>query len=117
MTPNDTFMQEHNTFIQKLDKEKKEKLIEERMVTKFELSFQEKSTRYRKMKLKTFAERFETREQPQESFYSLRQIGCAAVEMIVDPENVINDILTRSVAEGMNFAKRSRKKEHKNWKQ
>ena len=111
--PDDIFMQEHSEFIQKLDKEKKEKLAEERSITKFELNFQEKSTKYRRMKLKTFAERFDTQEQPQEIFYTLRQIGNAAAEMITDPENVINDILTRSVAEGMRFAKRSRKRSTK----
>jgi hypothetical protein len=42
--PNDTITQEHNAFIQKLDKEKKEKLTEERTVTKFELGFQEISS-------------------------------------------------------------------------
>ena len=88
-------------------------MMEERTTTKFELGFQEKSTAYRKLKLKTFAERFEPQLQPQETFYTLQQIGQAAAVKIVDPESVINDILTRGVAEGMMYAKRTRRKRTK----
>ena len=37
----------------------------------------------------------------------------AAATTIVDPESVINDILTRGVAEGMMYAKRTRRKRTK----